>query len=100
MVGSRRSDAWRATFGQEPTNAVEWYFPKRLTIDTNGADQMTENDVADFLGLRLMHTRQVNLPLYAIATDLAGAHVLDGARNFIRLSRQRAGSRCWSTATR
>lgn len=76
-----------ATFGQEPTNAVEWYFPKRLTIDTNGADQMTQNDVANFLGLRLMHTRQVNLPLYAIATDLAGAHVLEGARNFIGRSR-------------
>ena len=76
-----------ATFGQEPTNAVEWYFPKRLTIDTNGADQMTQNDVANFLGLRLMHTRQVNLPLYAIATDLAGAHVLKGARNFIGRSR-------------
>jgi pimeloyl-ACP methyl ester carboxylesterase len=75
------------TFGQEPTNAVEWYFPKRLTIDTNGADQMTQNDVANFLGLRLMHTRKVNLPLYAIATDLAGAHVLDGARNLIRRSR-------------
>ena len=75
------------TFGQEPTNAVEWYFPKRLTIDTNGADQMTANDVGNFLGLRLFHTRKVNLPLYAIATDLAGAHVLDGARNFLRLAR-------------
>jgi pimeloyl-ACP methyl ester carboxylesterase len=76
-----------ATFGQEPTNAVEWYFPKRLTIDTNGADQMTQNDVANFLGLRLTHTQKVDLPLYAIATDLAGAHVLDGARNLIRRSR-------------
>jgi pimeloyl-ACP methyl ester carboxylesterase len=75
------------TFGQEPTNAVEWYFPKRLTIDTNGADQMRRNDVGNFLGLRLFHTRKVNLPLYAIATNLAGAHVLDGARNFIRRSR-------------
>ena len=75
------------TFGQEPTNAVEWYFPKRLTIDTNGADQMTQNDVANFLGLRLTHTRKVNLPLYAIATDLAGAHVLDGARNLVARSR-------------
>jgi len=75
------------TFGQEPSNAVEWYFPKRLTIDTNGADQMTNNDVGNFLGLRLSHTRKVNLPLYAIASDLAGAHVLDGARNFIRRSR-------------
>jgi pimeloyl-ACP methyl ester carboxylesterase len=77
------------TFGQEPSNAVEWYFPKRLTIDTNGADQMTRNDVGNFLGLRLFHTRKVKLPLYAIASDLAGAHVLDGARNFIRLSRTR-----------
>jgi pimeloyl-ACP methyl ester carboxylesterase len=76
-----------ATFGQEPSNAVEWYFPKRLTIDTNGADQMTANDVGSFLGLRLWHTAKVKLPLYAIATDLAGAHVLDGARNFIRRSR-------------
>jgi hypothetical protein len=76
-----------ATFGQEPSNAVEWYFPTRLTIDTNGADQMAQNDVGNFLGLRLAHTKQVNLPLYAIATDLAGAHVLDGARNFIRRSR-------------
>jgi pimeloyl-ACP methyl ester carboxylesterase len=76
-----------ATFGQEPTNGIEWYFPKRLTIDTNGANQMRRSDVADFLGLRLFHTRQVNLPLYAIATDLGGAHVLDGARNFIRRAR-------------
>jgi pimeloyl-ACP methyl ester carboxylesterase len=75
------------TFGQEPTNGVEWYFPKRLTIDTNGANQMARNDVANFLGLRLFHTRKVNLPLYAIATNLARAHVLDGARNFIRLAR-------------
>lgn len=75
------------TFGQEPTNAVEWYFPKRLTIDTNGANQMTQNDVANFLGLRLTHTRRVNLPLYAIATDLGGAHVLDGAHNLIARSR-------------
>jgi pimeloyl-ACP methyl ester carboxylesterase len=76
-----------ATFAQEPSNAVEWYFPKRLTIDTNGADQMQANDVGNFLGLRLFHTRKVNLPLYAIATDLAGAHVLDGARNLIARSR-------------
>jgi pimeloyl-ACP methyl ester carboxylesterase len=76
-----------ALFGQEPTNAVEWYFPKRLTIDTNGADQMEANDVGNFLGLRLFHTRKINLPLYAIATDLAGAHVLDGAHNLIARSK-------------
>jgi pimeloyl-ACP methyl ester carboxylesterase len=76
-----------ATFGQEPANAVEWYFPKRLTIDTNGADQMRRNDVGDFLGLRLWHTKRLKLPLYAIATNLAGAHVLDGARRLIKRAR-------------
>ena len=43
----------------------------------------------------------MNLPLYAIATDLAGAHVLDGARNFIRMdAHHHAASRCSSTAIR
>ena len=74
------------TFAQEPTNAVEWFFPTRLTIDTNGADQMRMNDVGRFLGLRLEHTRQVDLPLYAFQTDLADAHVLDGARAFVKRS--------------
>jgi pimeloyl-ACP methyl ester carboxylesterase len=72
-----------ATFGQEPSNGIEWFFPRRLTIDTNGADRMRQNAVARFLGLRLAHTAQINVPLYAIQTDLAGADVLGGARNLI-----------------
>jgi pimeloyl-ACP methyl ester carboxylesterase len=76
-----------ATFGQEPSNSIEWYFPRRLTIDTNGADQLRNNDVARYLGLRLFHTRQVDLPLYALQTDLTGGHVLRGALRFIDRSR-------------
>ena len=34
-----------------------------------------------------MHTRQVNLPLYALQTDLTQGHVLRGARRFIARSR-------------
>jgi pimeloyl-ACP methyl ester carboxylesterase len=75
------------TFGQEPPNSIEWYFPRRLTIDTNGADQLRQNAVARYLGLRLMHTRQVDLPLYALQTDLTDGHVLPGARRFIQRSR-------------
>jgi hypothetical protein len=76
-----------ANFGQEPSNGVEWFFPKRLTIDTNGADRMRRNPVSRLLGLRLFHTRQIDLPIYAIETDLAGARVLPGARRLIRLAR-------------
>jgi hypothetical protein len=82
------------TFGQEPSNSIEWYFPKRLTIDTNGADQLRNNAVARYLGLRLLHSRQVDLPLYALQTELTGGHVLRGALRFIERSRTtRAESR-------
>jgi hypothetical protein len=75
------------TFGREPGNAVEWYFPRRLTIDTNGADQMRMNDVARFLGLRLMHTDRIDVPVYAFQTDLTGGDVLQGARRLVERAR-------------
>ena len=74
-------------FGHEPGNAVEWYFPKRLTIDTNGADQMRMNDVARFLGLRLEYTHEINVPIYAFQTDLTGGHVLRGAQRLVNQAR-------------
>lgn len=72
------------TFGQEPTNGVDWFFPRRITIDANGADQMKENDVAEYLGLRLEHTKQIDLPLYVFQTENTDGDVLKGARNLIR----------------
>ncbi len=70
-------------FGQEPANAVEWYFPTRLLIDMEGADALARNPTTDLLGLRLWHRREVNLPLYALETGLTGGRVLRGARRFI-----------------
>jgi len=71
-------------FGQEPTNGVDWFFPRRITIDANGADQLKMNDVAKFLGLRLEHTKQIDLPLYVFQTDNTEGDVLKGARNLIK----------------
>jgi pimeloyl-ACP methyl ester carboxylesterase len=71
-------------FGQEPSNGVEWFFPRRLSIDTNGADQLRQNDVAQFLGLRLLHSKKVDDPLYSIQTDLTNGEVLQGSRQFIK----------------
>ncbi|MEO8092080.1 MAG: alpha/beta hydrolase [bacterium] len=73
--------------GREPGNGVEWYFPKRLTIDTNGADQMRMNDVARFLGLRLEHAERIDVPIYAFQTDLTGGDVLRGAARLVELAR-------------
>lgn len=75
------------TFGQEPPNAVDWFFPTRITIDANGADRMRMNPVAKYLGLRLFHTGKVNLPFYVVQTDMTGGKVLKGARNWLKRTR-------------
>ena len=74
----------RDTFSQQPVNAVDWFFPTRITIDANGADQMKQNAVAKYLGLRLTHTGQVNLPFYVVQTDDTDGDVLKGARNWLK----------------
>jgi pimeloyl-ACP methyl ester carboxylesterase len=73
-----------AGFGQEPANGVEWFFPRRLTIDTNGANQMKQNDVAKYLGLRLTHTDQIDIPIYAFQSDLTDGAVLKGAERLVK----------------
>ncbi len=72
------------TFGQEPANAVEWYFPRRLTIDTNGANELKQNDVAKFLDLRLEHADEIDIPIYAFQTDLTSGGVLKGAKALVK----------------
>ena len=79
-----------ATFGREPGNGVEWYFPRRLTIDTNGANEMRLNDVARFLGLRIAHTDRIDVPIYAFQTDLTNGRVLQGARRLVDRARTHA----------
>jgi hypothetical protein len=73
-------------FFQEPGNAVEWYFPKRLRLDVDSADALQRNAITRFLGLRPFHTAQVDLPLYAIETELWRGRILRGARRFIARS--------------
>ncbi len=77
-------DRLAETFANEPVNAVEWYFPRRLSIDTNGADELKQNDVAEFLGLRLMHAKRIDVPIYAFQTDLTDGGVLRGAKALVR----------------
>lgn len=76
-----------ASFGQEPANGVEWYFPRRLTIDTDAASAMDPTEAANFLGLRLLHTDKIDDPLYVLQTDLTKGTVLQGGRNLIARSK-------------
>jgi hypothetical protein len=75
------------TFWQEPGNGVEWYFPKRLRLDVDGVSDLRPGPTARLLGLRPFHAARVDVPLYAIQTDLTGGRVLAGARRFLARSR-------------
>jgi len=75
-------------FAQEPVNAIEWYFPRRLTIDVDGASALAaRGEIPRLLGLRTRHLSRVDVPLYAFQTDLTEGRVLRGARRFIARSR-------------
>jgi pimeloyl-ACP methyl ester carboxylesterase len=70
-------------FGRSPTDATEWYFPVRLSLDVDGASGLGRGPVTKLLGLREFHRRSIRLPLYALQTDLTGGRVLRGARRLI-----------------
>jgi len=76
-------------FAQTPLSAAEWYYPERLSIDAGAAAALQQNDVATYLGLRLLHTSQVDVPLYAFQTALGGTNdaVAASARAFKAESR-------------
>ncbi len=71
-------------FAQTPLAASEWYYPERLSIDAGAAASLQQTPVATYLGLRLFHTAQVDVPLYAFQTALGGTDngVADAAHAF------------------
>lgn len=75
-----------ALFAQEPANAAEWYFPKRLTLDVDAANALTRNAQTKLLGLRPWHRAGIDVPLYAFQTSLTKGRVLRGARRLVKSS--------------
>ena len=75
------------TFGQEPANAVEWFYPSRLNLDVDAASPLVENSAAKYLGLRIKYARQADMPVYALQTSLTDGAVLKGAKSFVARSK-------------
>jgi pimeloyl-ACP methyl ester carboxylesterase len=75
------------TFGQEPANAVEWFYPSRLNLDVDAASPLVENSAATYLGLRIKYARQADVPVYALQTSLTNGAVLKGAKSFVNRSK-------------
>jgi pimeloyl-ACP methyl ester carboxylesterase len=75
------------TFGTEPANGVERYFPRRLPLDLQAASALRPTPAARVLGVRVRHTRDVKVPLYAFGTDFSDGRVVAAARRFARMSK-------------
>ena len=88
------------TFGQEPSNATEWYFPAKLSIDVDAANALTRNAQTDYLHLRPWHRRAVDLPLYALQTDSHTGTSCAARGASSRARRSRAHGRSSSTPRR
>ena len=76
-----------AFLARQPVNSIEWYFPRRLTLDVDGASGLSRNPITRFLKLRTWHRRSIDVPVYAFQTDLTRGRVLRGARRLIAGSR-------------
>ena len=78
-----------AAFAREPANATEWYYPARMILDTAAANALRPTPAARYLGLEIKHAKRIDVPLYAIQTDLTNGGVLAGANTVIDGSRIR-----------
>ncbi len=74
-------------FSREPANATEWYYPTRMVLDTAAANALRPTPAARLLGLEIKHAARINVPLYAIQTELTNGGVLAGANTVIDGSR-------------
>lgn len=74
-------------FAHRDPAAVEWYWPRRLTLDLEAVDPFVISPVTRTLDLRISHTAQIDVPLYAFETGLTHGSVNAAAHWLVAHSR-------------
>jgi pimeloyl-ACP methyl ester carboxylesterase len=73
-------------YSSNDPNATEWYYPRRLLLDIDSANDVRQNAAAKIVGLRLLHGKEIDVPLYAFSTSLTKGAVARGARRLARMA--------------
>lgn len=73
-------------YASNDPNATEWYYPRRLLLDIDSANDLRQNEAARIVGLRLLHGKEIDVPLYAFSTSLTKGAVARGARRLARMA--------------
>ena len=77
MTLDRAATAFSGPVGMDGT---AWYHPRRLTLDASVVNGGVKNPGQATLGVKATHAKDVDVPVYAIATSLGGERVLKGAK--------------------
>lgn len=69
-----------AVFARSRPAALEWYWPRRLSLDLTAVDPMVDSPITRSLGLHLTHAQEIDVPLYAFETGLTHGTVVQAAK--------------------
>lgn len=69
-----------ARFAHSQPAVLEWYWPRRLSLDIRAMDPMVDSDITQRLGLRLTHAADIDVPLYVFETGLTHGTVVSSAQ--------------------
>jgi hypothetical protein len=75
--------------GIEGVDGTSWYHPRRLGLDGQAVAGGRANPAQRLLGVRAVHGRDLDVPIYAFETSLGAGRVLAGARALARRARIR-----------
>lgn len=84
-----------STFASTAPAAVEWYWPRRLSIELEAMDPFIPSEVTRMLDLPITHSGEIDVPLYAFETGITHGSVLEAAKWVVSNSKVRKTTYSW-----
>lgn len=67
-------------FARKDPAALEWYWPRRLTLDLEAVDPFVASPVTELLGLPIRYGSRINVPMFVFETGLTHGTVVSSAK--------------------
>jgi len=78
--GPASIDVIAAAFAGDRPAGLEWYWPRRMSLDLEAIDPFVASAVTKGLGLSLEHASDIDIPLYAFATGITHGSAISAAK--------------------
>jgi len=79
-TGPADIDVVAKAFAHRDPAALEWFWPRRLSLDLQAVDPFVESPVTVMLGLKISHARDIDVPLFVFETGTAHGSVAQAAK--------------------